>query len=75
MDSVMEDRFCKSLSKILNNSNIGLLLITHKESLLQLVDRIAIMEKGRIVLDKPKAEAMQALSGKTVAVKTESKGQ
>ncbi|PPR08849.1 MAG: hypothetical protein CFH44_00652, partial [Proteobacteria bacterium] len=75
MDSVMEDRFCKSLSKILNNSNIGLLLITHKESLLQLVDRIAIMDKGKIVLDKPKAEAMQALSGKTVAVKTESKDQ
>lgn len=69
MDSVMEENFCKSLEEILKNSNIGLILVTHKQSLLRLVDRITIMEKGRIVLDKPKKEALQDLSGKSLEIK------
>jgi len=73
MDSVMEERFCKSLHNILDKSNLGLILITHKHSLLRLVDRVAIMEKGKIVLDKPKEEALKVLAGESVTINTESK--
>lgn len=68
MDSVMEENFCKSLEKILSNGNLGLILITHKQSLLRLVGRVAIMEKGRIVIDKPKQEALKLLAGEEINV-------
>jgi ATP-binding cassette, subfamily C, bacterial LapB len=72
MDSMMEERFCNSLSKILSSSKVGLILITHKESLLRLVDRIVVMEKGTIVLDAPKQEALIKLSKPTTTT-TENK--
>lgn len=68
MDSVMEDNFCKSLEKILSNGNLGLILITHKQSLLKLVNRVAIMEKGKLILDKPKDEALKILAGEQITV-------
>ncbi|HAG52710.1 MAG TPA: hypothetical protein DCL21_02875 [Alphaproteobacteria bacterium] len=73
MDSVMEERFCNSLNNILTKTNLGLILITHKHSLLKLVDRVAIMEKGKIVLDKPKEEALKVLSGDSVTINAQNK--
>ena len=47
-----------------------LLLFTHRTSLLQLVDRIVVMDAGKIVADGPKNEVLKALkSGKVGAVK------
>lgn len=39
-----------------------LLLVTHRGSLLSLVDRLIVLDGGRIVADGPKAEVMRALA-------------
>lgn len=66
MDNVMEERFCISLAKILAAGQIGLILITHKQSLLRLVNRVIVMDKGKLVLDKPTEQAMQDLTTQPV---------
>jgi ATP-binding cassette subfamily C protein LapB len=38
-----------------------LLIITHRTSLLELVDRIIVLDQGRIVADGPKALVVEAL--------------
>ena len=39
-----------------------LILITHKPTLLALVDRIVVLELGRVVADGPKDKVLQLLS-------------
>jgi ATP-binding cassette subfamily C protein LapB len=39
-----------------------LLLVTHRHTLLPLVDRLIVMDRGRIHLDGPKAEVLQQLT-------------
>jgi ATP-binding cassette subfamily C protein LapB len=39
-----------------------LILITHRASLLGLVDRIIVMDQGRVVLDAPREKALEALN-------------
>lgn len=38
-----------------------LVLISHRTSLLELVDRIIVMDAGRVVADGPKEQVVQAL--------------
>jgi ATP-binding cassette subfamily C protein LapB len=38
-----------------------MLLITHRTSLLDLVDRLIVMDAGKIVADGPKKSVLQAL--------------
>jgi ATP-binding cassette subfamily C protein LapB len=38
-----------------------LLVVTHRTSLLELVDRIIVMDNGKIVADGPKAQVVEAL--------------
>lgn len=45
-----------------------LLLVTHRASLLSLVDRLIVLENGRIVADGPKQHVLDALSGGKVHV-------
>ncbi len=40
-----------------------LILITHKGTMLDLVDRLIVMDEGRVVLDGPKAKVLKALQG------------
>jgi ATP-binding cassette subfamily C protein LapB len=40
-----------------------LLLVTHRASMLSLVDRLIVMDAGRVVADGPKAQVLDALSG------------
>ena len=40
-----------------------LLLVTHKAPMLELVDRLIVMDEGRIVMDGPKEEVLNALKG------------
>lgn len=40
-----------------------LLLVTHKAPMLDLVDRLIVMDEGRIVMDGPKEEVLNALKG------------
>jgi ATP-binding cassette subfamily C protein LapB len=39
------------------------LLITHKMDLLSLVDRIIVLEKGKLVMDGPKDVVLEKLKG------------
>jgi ATP-binding cassette subfamily C protein LapB len=40
-----------------------LILVTHRASLLTLVDRLIVMDGGRIIADGPKAQVLESLSG------------
>ena len=42
-----------------------LLLITHRTSLLDIVDRIIIIEGGEVVADGPKKEVLNSLTNST----------
>jgi len=40
-----------------------LLLATHKQAMLALVERLIVMDVGRIVMDGPKEDVLNALKG------------
>ena len=59
MDNSTEALFRKRLTQILPEKT--LILITHRSSLLGLVDRLVIVDGGKIVADGPKDEVLTAL--------------
>lgn len=60
MDSLMEQRVTKGLGEYCRART--LLLITHRTSLLSLVDRLIVMDHGQIIADGPKDRVLDALS-------------
>ncbi len=60
MDSTLENTLCKTLTGL--DKNTTLILVTHKHSLLSLVDRIIILDGGRLLADGPKEQVLEALS-------------
>ncbi len=54
-----EEGFKQRLSEHIRGKT--LLLVTHRTSLLSLVDRIIILDAGRIVADGPKEQILTAL--------------
>lgn len=52
MDKQSENHFIKNIKKI--NKNKTFIIITHKPSLLTLVDRVIILDDGKIIADGPK---------------------
>lgn len=61
MDSQTEADFMNRL--VQSTEEQTLILVTHRPSLLELVDRIVIIDKGEIVMDGPKAEVLSGLTG------------
>jgi ATP-binding cassette subfamily C protein LapB len=59
MDNSTEDGFKQRLAQHIENKT--LLLVTHRTSLLSLVDRLIIMDNGRIVADGAKDHVLTAL--------------
>jgi ATP-binding cassette subfamily C protein LapB len=59
MDNSTEERFKSKLAPVLNDKT--LLLVTHKASLLSLVDRIIVLDQGRLVADGPRDQILAAL--------------
>nr|WP_231870768.1 type I secretion system permease/ATPase [Marinomonas aquimarina] len=59
MDNTTETRMRRRLAKIMQDKT--LILITHKSSMLDLVDRLIVMDSGRIVADGPKEHVFEAL--------------
>jgi ATP-binding cassette subfamily C protein LapB len=59
MDSRTELRLKDNLTKIMKGKT--LVLITHRASLLEMVDRIIVIDNGMIVADGPKASVIDAL--------------
>ena len=60
MDFATEAQFVQVLSEYLKGKT--LVLITHKPSLLALVERIIVLDGGRVVADGPKEKVLQALT-------------
>lgn len=66
MDAASERALCGHL-KALTQSGVGLVIATHRESLFALVDRLLVLDKGRLVLDGPKHDVFQALQARASA--------
>ncbi|SMA45866.1 Toxin RTX-I translocation ATP-binding protein [Parendozoicomonas haliclonae] len=59
MDNTTETRLRESLRHYCQNRT--LVLVTHKASMLDLVDRLIVMDQGRVVADGPKEQVFAAL--------------
>ncbi len=62
MDSSSELKLERNLKESLKNKTA--VLVTHKKSLLDIVDRLIVLDNGRVVLDGKKDEVIARLSGK-----------
>ena len=60
MDTGTEEQFKQRLVRVLEGRT--LLVVTHRESMLTLVDRLIVMDSGRVVAAGPKADVLQALA-------------
>lgn len=59
MDNASEEAFKASLTKISEGKTM--LVVTHRTSLLSLVDRIIVMDAGKVVADGPRDTVVEAL--------------
>ena len=62
MDANVERDFISNMERYSKEGNRTLILSTHKPSMLKLVDRIIVMDQGKIVADGPKTDVMRQLS-------------
>ncbi|WP_347250249.1 type I secretion system permease/ATPase [Zoogloea sp.] len=62
MDPGTEARLIDNLRNI---KGVTLLLVTHRMAMLPLVDRLVVLDQGRVVLDGPRAEVLRKLQGST----------
>ena len=60
MDHQSEEAFKKRLADWLGERT--LVVVTHRASLLDLVNRLIVVDNGRVVADGPKAQVMEALA-------------
>lgn len=71
MDQASEEQLKARLAPLLEKKT--LILFTHRASLLSLVDRVVVLDAGRVVADGPRETILQALAGgkiKTAEAKT-----
>ncbi|MBW2476670.1 MAG: ATP-binding cassette domain-containing protein, partial [Deltaproteobacteria bacterium] len=66
MDNNAEALLRQRLMSILDEKT--LVLFTHRTSMLQLIDRLVVMDSGKIVADGPKADVIKALNEGQVKV-------
>jgi ATP-binding cassette subfamily C protein LapB len=59
MDNSSEEHIKRELASVAADKT--LVLITHRASLLELVDRVIVMDAGKIVADGPKVQVLEAL--------------
>jgi len=62
MDNTSEKKFRKNFSDYIPDKT--LILVTHKASMLSLVDRILVLDKGKLVTNGPKEKVLDMLSRK-----------
>ena len=62
MDSQTEQLVIKNLKKWMKNRT--LIMATHRGQLLELVDRVIVLDSGRIVADDKKEKFVERSSGK-----------
>ncbi|MEM9278845.1 MAG: ATP-binding cassette domain-containing protein, partial [Pseudomonadota bacterium] len=66
MDTLTESAFVKSFDGWLT-ANTTLIIATHRNTLLELVDRIIVIEDGKVAMDGPKQKVLQSLGNKPAA--------
>jgi ATP-binding cassette subfamily C protein LapB len=59
MDNSTENTFKQRLGEIVGGKTV--LLVTHRNSMLSLVDRLIVLDRGKVVADGPKAGVLDAL--------------
>lgn len=64
MDHAAEARFVSRLKDAMGDKTM--VLITHRLSLLTLVDRLIVVDNGKIVADGPREDVLKALSGSQI---------
>lgn len=66
MDNTGEERLKQRLHGVIEKKTM--ILVTHRASLLSLVDRLIVIDRGQIVADGPKAAVMEALKKGQISV-------
>jgi ATP-binding cassette subfamily C protein LapB len=66
MDNSTEEQFKRRLSEVIGDKT--LLLVTHKASLLSLVERVIVMDNGRLIADGPRDQILAALKSGQIKV-------
>ena len=61
-----EERLKQRLHGVVEKKTV--ILVTHRASLLSLVDRLIVIDRGQIVADGPKAAVMEALKKGQISV-------
>ncbi|MEP6503170.1 MAG: type I secretion system permease/ATPase, partial [Betaproteobacteria bacterium] len=61
MDAQSEVMFLRQLKEAAGTRT--LIMVTHRPAVLELVDRVMVVDGGKVVLDGPKAAVLAALSG------------
>lgn len=64
MDSSLENHLIRSIKR--RSQGKTLIVITHRNSLLALVDRLIVMDGGKIIADGPKQQVLEALAAGTL---------
>jgi ATP-binding cassette subfamily C protein LapB len=72
MDAQSEALFLRQLKDACGDCT--LLVVTHRPALLELVDRVLVIDAGRLVMDGPKAQVLAALSGQRPAAAPQAPG-
>lgn len=66
MDNTGEERLKQRLQAVIEPKTV--ILVTHRASLLSLVDRLIVIDRGQILADGPKAVVMEALKKGQISV-------
>jgi ATP-binding cassette subfamily C protein LapB len=61
MDAQSEVAFLRQLKQACGHCT--LVLVTHRPAVLELVNRVVVVDAGRVAMDGPKAQVLAALSG------------
>jgi ATP-binding cassette subfamily C protein LapB len=61
MDNTTESRLIKNLQEYMEDKTT--IIVTHKMNLLNLVDRVIVLDEGRIVMDAPRDTVLKQLGG------------
>jgi ATP-binding cassette subfamily C protein LapB len=72
MDAQSEVAFLRQLKEACGDCT--LVMVTHRPAVLELVNRVLVVDGGRLVMDGPKAQVLAALSGARPAVAPQSAG-
>ena len=62
MDELSENTFKKNLATIVKDKTV--IIVTHKPSLLSIVDRLIVVEDGKVVADGPKEKVIASFGNK-----------